>query len=174
MKAAGDRPWGRYLICGVSTAMVLLSIAGALWVPRAGKASGGATIQAANGTPYVVLAWNDLGMHCINPGFSHLAVLPPFNNLWVQVIRRGAEPQIVRRDIRVFYAFPDNKTTRGKSDFWKYDQQLFGVDLPEGVGLTGNGLSGEMRFVATPYPHYEATGIPILPISDNGKWNPYQ
>ena len=36
---------------------------------------------------YVVLAWNDLGMHCYNRNFQDLGVLPPFNNLWAQVIK---------------------------------------------------------------------------------------
>ncbi|MCA9974736.1 MAG: hypothetical protein KC413_03265, partial [Anaerolineales bacterium] len=31
---------------------------------------------------YIVLAWNDLGMHCYNRDFQDLAVLPPFNTLW--------------------------------------------------------------------------------------------
>ncbi len=30
---------------------------------------------------YVVLAWNDLGMHCLNPTYDVLVVLPPYNNL---------------------------------------------------------------------------------------------
>ncbi|HRA66468.1 MAG TPA: hypothetical protein PL187_10635, partial [Caldilinea sp.] len=36
---------------------------------------------------YVVLGWNDLGMHCYNRDFQNLAVLPPYNNLWAQVIK---------------------------------------------------------------------------------------
>ncbi len=41
------------------------------------------------GDDYVVIGWNDLGMHCINPSYKTLALLPPYNNLWVQVIKRG-------------------------------------------------------------------------------------
>ena len=48
---------------------------------------------------FVVLGWNDLGMHCINPGYKELALLPPFNNLWVQVIKRGDPPQVVTSGI---------------------------------------------------------------------------
>ena len=43
---------------------------------------------AAAGERYVVLAWNDLGMHCYNRDFRDLAVLPPYNTLWAQVLRR--------------------------------------------------------------------------------------
>ena len=30
---------------------------------------------------YVVLGYNDLGMHCMNQDFSQLCILPPFNTL---------------------------------------------------------------------------------------------
>ena len=132
------------------------------------------TRQLVLSSKYVVLAWNDLGMHCINPRFGLMAILPPFNNLWVQVLLRGGEPRIVRSGIRVFYEFPNNRTSVGKTDFWQVVKQLFGADVPQGVGLTGNGLAGEMKLVNTPYPHYEASGVPILPRSDDGTWNPFQ
>ena len=80
---------------------------------------------------YVVLSWNDLGMHCYNRDFQYLAVLPPFNTLWAQVVRVGDPPQIITDTsvIRVTYHFADNTYSVGKSNFWDYDQQLFGVDL---------------------------------------------
>ena len=79
---------------------------------------------------YIVLAWNDLGMHCYNRDFQDLAVLPPYNNLWAQVIKRGDPPQIVTTGITVTYVFTDNTYSVGKSNFWTYAQQLFGVTLP--------------------------------------------
>ena len=42
-------------------------------------------------TPYVILACNDLGMHCMNSDFSEMMVLPPFNTLHAQIIRRSGE-----------------------------------------------------------------------------------
>ncbi|TWT41916.1 hypothetical protein RAS1_30400 [Phycisphaerae bacterium RAS1] len=42
-------------------------------------------------TPYVVFGYNDLGMHCMNAHFSEIMVLPPFNTLHAQVIRRGTD-----------------------------------------------------------------------------------
>ena len=38
---------------------------------------------------YKIIGWNDLGMHCMNESFANLAVLPPYNTLWAQVIRQG-------------------------------------------------------------------------------------
>src|SRR5512138_704883 len=44
---------------------------------------------------YTVLAWNDLGMHCLNPAYDKLMILPPYNTVWVQVVKRGDPPQLV-------------------------------------------------------------------------------
>lgn len=120
---------------------------------------------------YVVIGWNDLGMHCISPSYKELAILPPFNNLWVQVIQRGNPPKIVTSGITLEYSIANNTKVNGKTDFWQYVKQLFGVSLTEGTGLTGNGLSGTMKLVGD---HFEATGIPVLPYDDNMNWNPYQ
>jgi hypothetical protein len=52
---------------------------------------------------YVVLSWNDLGMHCYNRDFQDLAVLPPYNSLWAQVVKVGDPPEIVTSGVRVAY-----------------------------------------------------------------------
>ena len=52
---------------------------------------------------YAVLGWNDLGMHCYNADFSDLAVLPPYNTLWTQIIQRGAPPVIVTTGVTATY-----------------------------------------------------------------------
>lgn len=127
------------------------------------------TIAAAG--DYVVIAWNDLGMHCISPKFDQMAILPPFNNLMAQVIKRGDPPQIVTTGISLEYSIPKNKSVVGKTNFWQYAGALFGTNLPLGIGLTGNGLAGQL---APSGDHFEATGIPVLPLDDKLKWNPYQ
>lgn len=133
------------------------------------------TIGAAPAEPvrYVVLAWNDLGMHCYNRDFRDLAVLPPFNTLWAQVIKIGDPPEIVTDGITVSYAFPDNTYSVGKSNFWDYAKQLLGVDLPPNIGLTGKGLSGSMDLHGD---HYVAEGIPLTEFLDSDPTNryPYQ
>ncbi len=50
---------------------------------------------------YSVFAWNDLGMHCLNPTYDKLVILPPYNNVMVQVVRRGNPPEIVTSGITV-------------------------------------------------------------------------
>jgi len=129
------------------------------------------TDSRADTNDYVLIGWNDLGMHCINPGYKTLALLPPFNNLWVQVIQRGDPPKIVTSGFSVDYSIVNNTTVRGKTDFWQYVYQLFGVSPSPGIGLTGNGLFGKMQLAGD---HFEATGIPVLPYDDKMNWNPFQ
>lgn len=126
--------------------------------------------DAAASGDYIVLSWNDLGMHCYNHDFQDLAVLPPYNTLWAQVVRIGDPPVIVTERISVTYEFPDNTYSVGKSNFWEYDQQLFGVDLAPNVGLAGKGLSGEMDRVDD---HFVAEGIPLTEYRDSDPTGPY-
>ena len=113
---------------------------------------------------YVLLGWNDLGMHCYNHDFQDLAVLPPYNTLWALVIKKGDPPQIVTQGIRVQYAFPDNTTSSNKTNFWTYVGQLFGIQLPENVGLKGKGLADVMDVKSD---HFVAEGIPLTEFSDS-------
>ena len=121
----------------------------------------------------MVLAYNDLGMHCMNPDFSEICILPPFNNLRAQVIKRDSSPDIVKGDVTVSYSIPANTVSSTKTDFWEFAPQLFGVPLPDDIGLTGNGLFGEMARPAN-NGHWEASGIPITPLDDNFENNPFQ
>lgn len=118
---------------------------------------------------YVLLGWNDLGMHCYNQNFQDIAVLPPYNNLWAQVIRRGNPPVIVSQGIRVQYSFPDNTTSSNKSNFWQYAPQLFNVNLPDNTGLTGKGLAGVMDPQSG---YFVAEGIPLTEFSDSAPTTP--
>jgi hypothetical protein len=131
-----------------------------------------ATTPPAASWDYVVLAWNDLGMHCMNEDFSELMILPPYNTLHAQVIdRRHGEPEIVRSGVQVSYMFPDNTSSVDKTNFWEYAQALFGVALAPNVGLTGRGLSGNMT--PTGNNDWSAEGIPLTPLNDRGEEDAY-
>jgi len=136
---------------------------------------GGGSGGGGNGGPsglMTVLGFNDLGMHCINQDFSELMILPPFNNLHAQVIDRGGEdPRIVTSGITVTYTIPSNTTSANKTNFWNFAQALFGTAPPPNIGLTGNGLAGNMTPVAGGI--WEASGIPITPLNDNMQEDPY-
>jgi hypothetical protein len=123
------------------------------------------------GPQYVVLGYNDLGMHCMNQDFSEICLLPPYNTLRAQVIRRGEEPQIVTKGVTVHYKIPGNTSSTLKTNFWNYSKPLFGVTLQPNIGLTGSGLSGTMK--PTRNNDWSATGIPITPLLDTGELNPY-
>lgn len=133
-----------------------------------------------NGSPafsqdYVVFAWNDLGMHCLNPTYDKAVILPPYNNLMAQVVLRGNPPKIVTSGITVEYRLLGNTTSynkRGYGGFWDNVKALFGLEsLQHDVGLTGNRLSGTMQAATG---HFEATGIPVTPVNDMGVWDPLQ
>ncbi len=112
---------------------------------------------------YVILGWNDLGMHCMNGEFSQLTILPPYNNLWVQVIQRGNPPILITSGMDLRYRFPDNTSSADKVNFWEYEEAMFGVNLPEDIGLAGKGLSGNLDWNGNAW---EAEGIPITPFDD--------
>jgi hypothetical protein len=148
--------------------------------PQTTLTPGKTSVPPSSSKKYIVIAWNDLGMHCYNRDFQDLAVLPPYNNLWAQVIEVGNPPRLVTDGVTVSYNFPDNtySTTTdpgkvNKSNFWTYAKKLFGVDLPANVGLKGKSLSGNMDLNGT---HFVAEGIPITEYSDSNptKRDPYQ
>ena len=126
---------------------------------------------AARGS-MVVLAWNDLGMHCMNQDFSELMILPPFNTLHAQVIGGGGEdPRIIQSGVTIEYTIPNNTHSADKTNFWSYAKDLLGADLAAGVGLTGSALSGTLS--PTGDNDWVVTGIPLTPINDQGVEDPY-
>jgi len=115
---------------------------------------------------YIVVTWNDLGMHCANKDFSKIVILPPYNNLISHVIKKGSPtswPDVVTANITVDYEIPGNTYSVGKTNFWDYEDQIFGVTLPDNIGLTGAGLSGEMEAGGNAFT---IEGIPITPYTD--------
>ena len=115
---------------------------------------------------YIVLSWNDLGMHCANKDFSTICILPPYNNLKAQVIKRGTAttpPQVITTGLTVTYEIPGNTYSVGKTNFWTYSQALFGVTQAN-IGLTGAGLTGTMGVNTN---EYFQDGIPLTPYQDD-------
>jgi hypothetical protein len=115
-------------------------------------------------------------MHCANKDFQKLAILPPFNTIVAQVIKKGDEttlPEVMTGNISVSYEIPGNTYSVGKTNFWDYEDALFGVSLPDNTGLTGHGLNGDMDVSGN---YFIADGIPITPYTDNNLLteDPYQ
>ncbi len=125
-----------------------------------------------NRDPVTVLGYSELGMHFLNADYSELALHPPGNTLRAQVIDRSSgEPRIVTSGVTVSYLLPSNTHSADKNNFWLFAQRLFGVQLQPNYGLTGNTLSGTMK--ATSNNDWEASDIPVTPISDEGRDDPY-
>ena len=128
----------------------------------------------ASSKSYIVLAWNDLGMHCLNPTYDQAVILPPYNTVWAQVIKRGQPPQIATSGLTVKYSILRNTNSYGKrsyGQFWDNCSKLFGVSLAPNTGLNledpnlHNGLSGTMLLKGD---HFQVNGIPVTPVEDSG------
>lgn len=142
-----------------------------------------APVPPAQGVTGRVLAWNDLGMHCIDPDFSLFSILPPFNTVDAQVIVDG-DLLDLGGGYRVTYeAVQDpsgsiNTTSIGKTNFWDHEDDLFGVHLPPDGGLAGFNMPGatntpqDMVFRQV-WNWFQAEGVPMTPIDDAGAHNKY-
>lgn len=139
--------------------------------------SGGTT----TGT-YTLLAWNDLGMHCVDgKDYSVFSILPPYNNLHAQLVN-SSTGKIIGSNVTITYeSVADstgsiNTTSSNKTNFWQYAGSIFGVNLANDVGLAGNPTSSTrpaaMKYNTT-FGWFEAEGIPITPVDDQFRKNFY-
>ena len=136
---------------------------------------------------YMLTAWNDLGMHCMDGNdFSVFSVLPPYNNLHAQLKDKNGD--LITSGVSITYESTigtDGKinTTSveadngiSKTNFWDYSNDLFGASLADNIGLAGNPTSTKtpepLTFNAT-HQWWEAEGIPITPYNDDGTKNYY-
>lgn len=132
---------------------------------------------------WVVIGWNNLGMHCLDADFSLFSLLPPYNSIQAQVIDPAGR-LVTGTSVRVVYraaADPTgsiNRSSVGKTNFWQHAPALFGLVLPVDRGLTGAAMPGTAN-ADQPLPFdptfrwYGIEGIPITPYDDAGQKNPY-
>lgn len=126
--------------------------------------------EKTNSGQYLVIAWNDLGMHCANLDFSNMCILPPYNNQSAHVILKGSEgvlPVVMPASsgIYVTYEIPGNTESATKTNFWNYSQHLFGVILAPNIGLAGFGMTGTLQ-KADSINYHHVEGIPITAFPD--------
>ncbi len=134
---------------------------------------------------YTLLAWSELGMHCMDGSdYSIFSLLPPYNTLKAQLIIKGTSPRIVNADVTITYEAVAkdtgtlNSTSKGKTNFWKYADVLFPTakNLAEDVGLKGKPTQSktpvEMDYNIS-QNLYVAEGIPTTPFNDNGGVDEY-
>ncbi|MDD2661241.1 MAG: Ig-like domain-containing protein, partial [Methylococcales bacterium] len=137
---------------------------------------------------YTLLAWNDLGMHCMDGmDFSVFTILPPYNTLHAQLKDKAG--RLISSGVNLTYeAIADstgsiNTYSSTKTNFWDWVGPLFGLNPAPEVGLNLDGLA-----TGTPEPGnktpslvpaamtynadfnwFEAEGIPMTPFPDNPK-----
>jgi len=151
------------------------------------------SLQASAQTNAQVLAWNNLGMHCMDDDFSIFAILPPYNTILAQVLvgTNGVARRVAGTGgLQVNYnAVTDaagsiNTTSIGKGNFRQYAFKMLGAVLAPDQGLE---LEGSAPGAWMPGPlntprsmHYESSsawfvawGIPITPFDDDLQLNSY-
>lgn len=120
---------------------------------------------------YVLLVWNDLGMHCISDNEKYFSFLPPANTFNAQLFKRGEKPELITRNVIITYEIESgNENPQERSMFWKYSKEIFGVQVPVGKGLKGKSVKDMMDLHGN---HFAAELIPALPYREDQEYNPY-
>ncbi len=143
--------------------------------------AGGSMSEGATFGRCALIAWNDLGMHCMDHDYSVFAILPPYNNLHAQLIN-GMTGKLVTSGVTVTYeATTDthgsiNSTSSGKTNFWDWVLQLFGAAPAVNVGLAGNpapSIAPAQMVYDSAMGYWKAEGIPLTPFDDTMTANRY-
>jgi len=133
---------------------------------------------------FQLLAWNDLGMHCMDGSdYSVFSILPPYNNLQAQLVQKGdGTAQRISSGVRITYeAAPSldgkfNTTSKTKTNFWDYVSILFHTNPAPDTGLKGNPVQSktpaDMTY-SSAYDWWAAEAIPTMPRNDDGTTNHY-
>jgi hypothetical protein len=128
----------------------------------------------SNPTPvsgnYTLLAWNDLGMHCMDGvDFSVFSILPPYNTLHAQLKNKSGA--LVTSGVRMTYEAVRNDigvnnvgtgrlnsystklgTDKPKTNFWDNSGKLFGLNPVPEIGLNLDGLATGNPEAGNPSP----------------------
>lgn len=140
------------------------------------------TGPSTSGVKFSLLAWNDLGMHCMDgKDYSMFSILPPYNNLHAQLVNAGTGKTVTTGVTLTYEAVADptgsiNTSSAGKTNFWAWSKILYGASPAANVGLTGNPTP---TLVAKPMAldavngWFEATALPMTPYDDAGVKNYY-
>ena len=131
---------------------------------------------------YMLTAWNDLGMHCMDGNdFSVFSVLPPFNNLHAQL--KDKDGELVTTDVILTYEATTgtdgqiNTSSSDKTNFWDFSNKLFpNSNLQPDVGLLGNktpSTTPQVLTFDTQEKWWKAEALPLTPYNDDGSKNYY-
>ncbi|RPJ34941.1 MAG: hypothetical protein EHM17_04550 [Verrucomicrobiaceae bacterium] len=145
---------------------------------------------AATAAAQTLIGWNNLGMHCMDDDYSVFSILPPYNTVDCQLL--DAQGHLVTDPTGLVLTYeavadPDgsiNTSSIGKTNFWQYSPALFNAPLPSDHGLPfpegnpgrnmpGPGNQPQAMGYHAAMRWFEAAGIPITPVDDDGQFNPY-
>jgi len=122
---------------------------------------------------HVLLAWNDLGMHCLSDAEDRFSLLPPANTLEAVLIHRADHPTRVTEGVTLSYAVDENhRDPASQVRFWEHSSSLLGQPLEPNVGLAGKGLEGQLEHVDDAKA-WRAEAIPVVPYASDGSYDPY-
>ena len=141
---------------------------------------------------YTLLAWNDLGMHCMDGlDYSIFSILPPYNTLHAQL--KDKSGKLIANNVLLTYESVADSTgsintiSSTKTNFWTWVTSLVGLSPDTDIGLNLDGLASGAPLPGSPAPSrtpaplsynsefgwFEAEGIPVTPFDDAGKKNFY-
>jgi len=103
--------------------------------PKVGEEPAPGTPGAGDGD-HVVLAFNDLGMHCADLGSWPFSILPLFNVVNAQVIRRGSTPLILDdSSMSLQYSAASNPNDPVGPDSINSTSRNYPTDVPAGSAM---------------------------------------
>jgi hypothetical protein len=133
--------------------------------------------QTTSSGRHTLIAWNDLGMHCVDgKDYSVFSILPPYNNLHAQLVNAATGKTVTSGVTLTYEAVADptgsvNTTSVDKTNFWDWVDIIYGVPLAPEVGLTGNhtpSLIPQPMALDSGNGWFQADGLPITPYPDGG------
>ncbi len=169
--------WG---LCAVGVLTLAVACGGGSPGSGGGGNGGGGN---GTGSAYVLVAWSELGMHCMDgKDYSVFSVLPPYNTIHAQLLRRGEPPTPVITGVTLTYqATADshgsiNTSSSGKTNFWTYVNVLFHNNASPEMGLAAYSTQSQTPHAMSYNAQegfWEAVGIPTVPYDDTGANNAY-
>lgn len=165
------------------------------YTPPSSTTGGGTTTgtgtasNIGNTGTYTLVAWNDLGMHCMDgKDYSVFSILPPYNNLHAHLIKKDVTTgKNITSGVTLSYeSVADatgsiNTSSKTKTNFWTWVLALFGGSPAPDKGLNMSGGTSNPTPSMTPAGMtynptngwWEAEGIPITPYDDKDAKNYY-
>ncbi len=172
-----------------NASITLTSSANSVTVPVTLTVTSSSSGGGGTGSGYALLAWSELGMHCMDgKDYSVFSVLPPYNTIYAKLLTTGSQPVPVTSGVTITYqAYKDasgsiNTTSYGtstvaqKTNFWSWVYLLFRGQPAPDVGLHNypvqSGTPAQMTYDSTK-GLWKAEGIPTAPYDDSGASKPY-